>query len=37
LYYEEARPTYDEGFAAKREKMATPNYGVPQIMQRFMR
>ena len=37
VYYQEDRPTFDQGFAAKREKMHAENYGVPQILTRFTR
>jgi len=36
-YYVEDRPTYDEGYAAKREMAHKENYGVPQILSRFTR
>jgi 2-oxoglutarate ferredoxin oxidoreductase subunit beta len=36
-YYVEDRPTYDEGYAAKREQAHAENYGVPQILSRFTR
>ncbi len=37
LYYQEERATYDEAFAAKRDKAHAENYGVPQILSRFTR
>lgn len=37
LYYEEDRPTFDQGYAAKREHAHTENYGVPEILSRFTR
>jgi len=37
LYYEEERPTFDEGYAAKREHEHAEDYGVPQIISRFTR
>ncbi len=37
LYYQEELPTYDEGFAAKRAQAAKPNYGVKEIMNKYMR
>lgn len=37
LYYQERRPTYDEGYAAKREQNAKPNYGLPQILSKYTR
>jgi 2-oxoglutarate ferredoxin oxidoreductase subunit beta len=36
-YFVEDRPTYDEGFAAKRAHTHAENYGVPQIISRFTR
>lgn len=37
LYFQDERPTYDEGFAAKRTQAAKPNYGVKEIMGKYMR
>jgi hypothetical protein len=37
VYYQEDRSTFDQGYAAKREKMHAENYGVPQILSRFTR
>lgn len=37
LYYQEERPTYDEAYAAKRAAAAKPNYGIQEIMSKYMR
>lgn len=37
LYYQEERLTYDEAFAAKGAAAAKPNYGVQEIMGKYMR
>jgi 2-oxoglutarate ferredoxin oxidoreductase subunit beta len=37
LYYQEERPTYDEAFAAKRTANAKQNYGIKEIMNKYMR
>ncbi len=37
LYYQEERPTYDEAYAAKRAAAAKPNYGLQEIMGKYMR
>ncbi len=37
LFYQEERPTYDEGYAAKRAQAAKPNYGIKEIMGKYMR
>lgn len=37
LYYQEERPTYDEEYSAKRASAAKPNYGIKEIMNKYMR
>lgn len=37
LYYHEERPTYNEAYAAKRASAAKQNYGVKEIMNKYMR
>ncbi len=37
LYYQEERPTYDEAYAAKRATAAKQDYGVKEIMNKYMR
>lgn len=37
LYYQEERLTYDEGYAAKRAANAKENYGIKEIMGKYMR
>lgn len=37
LYYQEEQVTYDQAFAAKRTTAAKPNYGVKEIMGKYMR
>lgn len=37
LYYQEARPTLDEGLAAQRAKAVQPGYGVREIMGTYAR
>lgn len=37
LFYQTERPTYDEGYAAKRAQAAKQNYGVKEIMSKYMR
>jgi len=37
LYYQEERPTYDEAYAAKRAANAKQDYGIKEIMGKYMR
>jgi 2-oxoglutarate ferredoxin oxidoreductase subunit beta len=37
LFYQTERSTYDEGYAAKRAQAAKQNYGVKEIMSKYMR
>ncbi len=37
LYYQEERTTYDEAYAAKRAAATKPNYGIQEIMGKYMR
>ncbi len=37
LFYQEEGTTFDEGYAAMRARVATPNYGVREIMNKYMR
>jgi 2-oxoglutarate ferredoxin oxidoreductase subunit beta len=37
IFYQQRRPTYDESVRAIREKNAKPDYGVAQIMNRYLR
>jgi len=37
LYYQESRPTFDEAYAAKRAANAKQNYGIQEIMNKYMR
>ncbi len=37
LFYQEQRPTFDEGFAAKRAKVAKPDYELRDILNKYTR
>jgi 2-oxoglutarate/2-oxoacid ferredoxin oxidoreductase subunit beta len=37
LFYQERRATFDEGYAAKREKLATPGYELRDILNKYTR
>jgi len=37
LFYQEECATFDDGYAALRARVAKPDYGVREIMNKYMR